>query len=76
MYKMWLKKNNQIISVVKSGIYEHYNAPRQIFLNLFSKSNFEFFNINNKIKIKSISGKKLEASLLIKKTTILIVKRI
>ena len=60
-FKMWFKnKNNQISSIMKSNIYEHYNAPRQILQNTYYQTgNFEFFKINYKNKLISISGNKI-----------------
>jgi len=61
VFKMWFKKkNNRIIPAVNSKINEHYNAPRQILPEtFFQTSNFEFFKINYKVKIISISGNKI-----------------
>ena len=69
IYKMWLKKkNNQIISITKSKIHEHFNAPRQILpKTYYQTSNFEFFRIKNRIKLKSISGNKIGGYLTNKK---------
>ncbi len=69
VFKMWFKKkNNRIIPAVKSNIYEQYNAPRQILpKTFFQTSNFEFFKINFKTKILSISGNKIGGYLTQKK---------
>ena len=43
--------------ILKPNIFEHYNAPRQILPKTFWQTgNFEFFKINFKKKLKSISG--------------------
>tara|TARA_A100001015_G_scaffold292948_1_gene368920 strand:+ start:6351 stop:7046 length:696 start_codon:yes stop_codon:yes gene_type:complete len=60
VYKQWFIEKKELKSVIKSNIYEHYNAPRQILKKTYAQSgNFEYFKINYKIKIKSISGKKI-----------------
>ncbi len=59
-FKMWYEKNNIITSIIKSKIEEHYNAPRQILPTIYWQTgNFEFFKIDFKKHIKSISGKKI-----------------
>ena len=59
-FKMWYEKNNIITSIIKSKIEEHYNAPRQILPRVYWQTgNFEFFKIDFKKYIKSISGKKI-----------------
>ena len=56
-FKMWLKKKNNIYPLLNSKIKEHYNAPRQILPKIYWQTgNFEFFRINFKTNIKSISG--------------------
>ena len=60
VHKLWFLRRNQLESVIKTSIYEHYNAPRQILRKSYAQSgNFEFFKIDFKKKIKSISGKKI-----------------
>ncbi len=60
VYKLWFLKKDLLKSVIKSNIHEHYNAPRQILRKTYAQSgNFEFFKINYKNKIKSISGKRI-----------------
>ncbi len=60
VYKQWFIEKKTLKSVIKSNIYEHYNAPRQILRKTYAQSgNFEFFKINYKVKINSISGKKI-----------------
>jgi len=45
---------------MNSKIKEHYNAPRQILPKTFWQTgNFEFFKINFKKKLNSISGKRI-----------------
>lgn len=58
--KMWYIKKQLLVPIIKSKIYENYNAPRQILRNSYAQSgNFEFFKINYKIKLNSISNKKI-----------------
>ncbi len=58
--KMWHIKKNILKPVIKSKIFESYNAPRQILRHSYASSgNFEFFKINYKTKLQSISGKKI-----------------
>ena len=60
VHKLWFLKKDLLQSVIKTNIYEHYNAPRQILRKTYAQSgNFEFFKINYKKKIRSISGKKI-----------------
>ncbi len=60
VHKLWFLKKNLIVPVIKTNIHEHYNAPRQILRKTYAQSgNFEFFRVNYKKKIKSISGKKI-----------------
>ena len=60
-FKSWFIKKNILTNIIKkSGIHEHYNAPRQILpKTFFQTGNFEFFKINFKYKLKSISQKKI-----------------
>ena len=52
-------KNNIISPLLNSKIKEPYNSPRQELPKIYWQTgNFEFFRINYKEKIKSISGKK------------------
>ncbi|MBD1153666.1 acylneuraminate cytidylyltransferase family protein [Pelagibacterales bacterium SAG-MED23] len=58
--KMWYIKKNILVPIIKSTIYENYNAPRQILKKSYAQSgNFEFFKVNYKIKLHSISQKKI-----------------
>ena len=60
VFKQWFIFKNTIKPVIKSSIFEHYNAPRQILKKTYAQSgNFEFVRINFQNKIKSISGKKI-----------------
>jgi CMP-N,N'-diacetyllegionaminic acid synthase len=59
-FKTWILRNGYLKPILKSKIYEHYNAPRQILPKTYWQTgNFEFFKINFKKKILSISGKKI-----------------
>ena len=56
-YKSWKIIKGYIKPILKSKIFEHYNAPRQILPKTFWQTgNFEFFKINFKKKLKSVSG--------------------
>lgn len=56
-YKSWVISKGFMKPILKSNIFEHYNAPRQILpKTLWQTGNFEFFKINFKKKLKSISG--------------------
>ena len=56
-YKSWVISKGLMKPILKSNIFEHYNAPRQILpKTLWQTGNFEFFKINFKKKLKSISG--------------------
>ena len=60
-FKTWIIKKDflKIVAKVKS-IKESFNAPRQILPETFNQTGtYEFFKINYKSKIKSISGKKI-----------------
>jgi len=60
VHKLWFLKKDLLKSVIKTNIHEHYNAPRQILKKTYAQSgNFEFFKINYKNKIRSISGKRI-----------------
>jgi len=60
VHKMWFLNKNLLKPVIKTNIHEHYNAPRQILRKTYAQSgNFEFFKVNYKKKIRSISGKKI-----------------
>lgn len=59
-YKMWFKKDNEITPLLKSKFKEHYNMPRQKLPKTYWQTGtYEFFRINYKSKIQSISGKKI-----------------
>ncbi len=59
-YKTWVVKKKYLVSIMNSKIKEHYNAPRQILPKTFWQTgNFEFFKINFKKKLNSISGKQI-----------------
>lgn len=58
--KMWYIKNGLLKQIIKSKIHENYNAPRQILKQSYAQSgNFEFFKINFKTSLNSISNKKI-----------------
>ena len=59
-FRMWLKNGNKIKPFFNSGLFEQYNIPRQKLPKVFFQAgNFEFFKINYKSKIGSVSGKKI-----------------
>ena len=59
-YKTWLIKKGYLKPILKSKIKEHFNAPRQILPKTFWQTgNFEFFKVNFKKKLHSISGKNI-----------------
>tara|TARA_B100001057_G_C22790018_1_gene927231 strand:- start:914 stop:1618 length:705 start_codon:yes stop_codon:yes gene_type:complete len=59
-FKTWILSKGFLKPILKSRIYEHYNAPRQILpTTLWQTGNFEFFKVNFLKKIKSISGKNI-----------------
>ena len=59
-YRMWKKKINTITPIFNSGLYEQFNIPRQkLPRTYFQAGNFEFFKINYKSFIKSVSGNKI-----------------
>lgn len=59
-FRMWLKKGNKIKPFFNSGLFEQYNIPRQKLPKVFFQAgNFEFFKINYKSNIKSVSGKNI-----------------
>ena len=59
-YRMWEKNGNTITPIIKSELYEHYNIPRQkLPKTYFQAGNFEYFKVNYKSEIKSVSGKKI-----------------
>jgi len=59
-YKMWTLKKNKISPISKIKLHEYYNAPRQILpLTYKQTGSIELFRINNKKKLKSISGKNI-----------------
>jgi CMP-N,N'-diacetyllegionaminic acid synthase len=59
-YKMWKKESHSISPIIKTKLKEPYNMPRQkLPITFWQTGNFEFFRINYKNKINSISGKKI-----------------
>ncbi len=59
-YRIWKKKNNTITPVFYSGLYEQFNVPRQkLPETYFQAGNFEFFKVNYRNNIKSVSGNKI-----------------
>ncbi len=60
-YKTWVKKGKYIKPVILfSSINESYNAPRQLLPKTYDQTGtYEYFKINYKSKIESISGKKI-----------------
>ena len=60
-FKSWFINKNFLKNVItKSKIHEHYNAPRQILPKTYYQTgNFEFFKINYRKKLKSISQKNI-----------------
>ena len=59
-YRMWKKKVNTITPIFNSGLYEQFNIPRQkLPRTYFQAGNFEFFKVNYKSFIKSVSGNKI-----------------
>jgi len=59
-FKTWVVKNGYLSPILKSNIREHYNAPRQILPKTYWQTgNFEFFKVDFKKNLKSISGKKI-----------------
>ena len=59
-FKLWYIKKDRIVPILKSGFKEQYNIPRQKLTNAYWQNGaFEFFRINFKKKLKSISGKKI-----------------
>lgn len=70
-YRMWkLNKGNFIKPLLRTKYYEHYNMPRQELPKIYWQcGNFEFFKIQYKSKIKSISGNKIMGYILDGKET-------
>ena len=59
-FKIWSMKKEFLQPILKSKIKEHYNAPRQILPQTYWQTgNFEFFKVNFKKKLNSISGKNI-----------------
>ena len=59
-YKMWKIKGNFMKPLIKSKLKEQYNMPRQKLPVVYWQNGaFEFFRINYKKKLDSISGKKI-----------------
>jgi CMP-N,N'-diacetyllegionaminic acid synthase len=59
-FKMWMKKKNEIRPLLKTKFKEHYNMPRQKLPETFWQTGtYDFFKINYKKKIQSISGNKI-----------------
>ena len=56
----WMKKKNEIRPLLKTKFKEHYNMPRQKLPETFWQTGtYDFFKINYKKKIQSISGNKI-----------------
>lgn len=56
-YKMWLIKNNKLKPLLLGGKKEMYNMPRQLLPKVyFQDGGFDYFRINYKPNIKSVSG--------------------
>tara|TARA_X000000950_G_scaffold289170_1_gene410436 strand:- start:4405 stop:5106 length:702 start_codon:yes stop_codon:yes gene_type:complete len=59
-YKMWFKSGNKLKSIMTSNNKEHYNMPRQKLKKTFWQTGtFDFFKVDYKKKINSISGRKI-----------------
>jgi|TARA_Y100000389_G_C17364546_1_gene465540 N-acylneuraminate cytidylyltransferase len=59
-YKMWNKKGNYIYPLLKSKLKEHYNMPRQKLPKIYWQTGtYDFFKINFKKKLKTITGNKI-----------------
>jgi len=56
-YKMWLIKNNKIKPLLLMEKKEMYNMPRQLLPKVyFQDGGFDYFRINYKPNVKSVSG--------------------
>jgi CMP-N,N'-diacetyllegionaminic acid synthase len=59
-YKMWRLEGGEIKPLLKTKLYEQYNLPRQKLPKIYWQcGNFEYFRINYKSNIKSVSGNKI-----------------
>ena len=59
-YRIWKKNGNTIKPILKTKLYEQFNIPRQkLPRTYFQAGNFEFFKVDYKPTIKSVSGKKI-----------------
>ena len=59
-YKIWKKKGFKLIPLLKHPKKESFNMPRQkLPLTFWQTGNFEFFKVNFKNKLTSISGEKI-----------------
>ena len=59
-FKTWKLHRGFLKPILKSKIKEHYNAPRQILPKTYWQTgNFDFFKIDFKKKLNSISGKNI-----------------
>lgn len=59
-YKMWKRKKTYVFPLLKSKLKEHYNMPRQKLPKVYWQTGtYDFFKINFKKKIKSITGNKI-----------------
>ena len=59
-YKMWKRKKNYVFPLLKSKLKEHYNMPRQKLPKIYWQTGtYDFFKINFKKKIKSMTGNKI-----------------
>ena len=68
-FKTWFISKNFLKPILNSKIKEHYNAPRQILPKTFWQTgNFEFFKVNFRKKISSVSGKNILPSYIRKRS--------
>jgi N-acylneuraminate cytidylyltransferase len=59
-YRMWNLKKGFIKPLLKTKLYEQYNIPRQKLPKVYWQcGNFEYFRIEYKSKINSVSGNKI-----------------
>lgn len=59
-YKIWKIRGSRITPLIKLNKKEPYNMPRQkLPVTFWQTGNFEFFKINFKKKLNSISGRKI-----------------
>ena len=59
-YRMWKRQGNRIRPFLKNKLYEQFNIPRQKLPKIyFQAGNFEFFKVNYRSSIRSVSGTKI-----------------